>query len=175
MSEIVLLLGSNLGDRKQHILCAIGQIHSRVGEVRAVSSLYSTEPWGFESTVYFLNAVVVADTTFSADKVLEKVLEIETLLGRQREGSVGYVSRTIDIDILFYSQQVIRKEGLEVPHPRLHLRRFTLEPLVEILPGFIHPVLNKSVKQLLEECSDENAVQKLEKPDLNEILRDSCN
>ncbi len=170
MSEIVLLLGSNLGNRKQHIIQATRQIHRRVGEVLEISSLYSTEPWGFDSGDYFLNAVLLIDAAFSAEDILEKILEIETGIGRQRTSSEGYTSRTIDIDILFYGQQVIREKNLEIPHPRLHLRRFTLVPLSEMVPGFIHPVLNTSVMQLLEECPDDNVVKKLEKPDLKKIL-----
>lgn len=162
MHKCYLLLGSNQGSKEEIINLALQAIKMRVGRVTAQSSFYVSEAWGFQSDDLFINAVVELQTKKPAQEVLQLVLDIENDLGRTRKQKEGYQSRTIDIDILFFDNQIIREEKLIIPHPRLHQRRFTLEPLHQIAPDFIHPVLKKSVAELLDICTDKLHVAKLE-------------
>ena len=107
----------------------------------------------------FFNQVAQVKTSLSAEKLLSLLLQLEKDLGRERRDTGGYASRTIDIDILFFNDEIIKKEGLQVPHPRLPLRRFALRPLCEIAPDLMHPVLKKTVRELLRECPDTSEVQ----------------
>ena len=157
--ETYLSLGSNLGNKKLQIDNAIQLIADRVGEVIKQSSWYETSPWGFSSDDNFLNIALKVNTNLSAEEVFQNIAGIEQQLGRKRKG-VGYASRVIDIDILFYDDCVINQESLTIPHPRLHLRRFVLIPMNEIEPDLIHPILNKSIKLLLSECPDNGIVTK---------------
>lgn len=157
-----LLLGSNSGDRAGFIEKAITLISEKAGVVINRSPLFETEPWGFNDPVPFLNMVLVINTDFIPETLLHECLMIEETLGRRRSGD-GYSSRTIDIDILFYDNLVIEKKDLVIPHPRLHLRKFTLVPLASVAPDFIHPVLHKTVTRLLAECNDPGKVVLYEK------------
>jgi 2-amino-4-hydroxy-6-hydroxymethyldihydropteridine diphosphokinase len=159
MVETYLLLGGNTGDREYYLKEAIKQIELLIGHVIKQSSIYETEPWGFESPNSFLNQALCVETNLAPNDIITKIQHIEQLLHRQRTVG-GYESRTIDIDILFYGNSFINEENLVVPHPRLHERKFTLIPLDEINPKLIHPVFNKSIQQLLEECSDKSEVIK---------------
>ena len=115
------------------------------------SSAYTTEPWGFEAEEWFLNELLVVETELDPDTLMDELLEIEAELGRVRHPEKkGYSSRTVDLDILYYGDQIINTEKVIVPHPRLHLRRFALEPLCEVIPDFLHPIFNLSQTQLLE-------------------------
>ena len=169
MKEVFLLLGSNRGNRTDFISRALKMIDEKAGAILNRSGVYETEPWGFEDSVPFLNQVVEIDTNLSPAELLEQMLTIETQLGRIRPfdscgGSEtgGYTGRTIDLDILFYGQKLIFTESLMVPHPRLHERRFTLVPLHEIAPGFIHPLLKKTISVILQNCTDNSKVTKIE-------------
>jgi 2-amino-4-hydroxy-6-hydroxymethyldihydropteridine diphosphokinase len=157
--SVYLLLGSNLGNRNYNIREALRQIGQMAGIVRALSGIYETEPWGFKSELLFFNQAVEIESSFAPDELLKAIVEIETNLGRKREGA-RYNSRAIDIDIIFFSNQIIQMPGLVIPHPLLHLRRFVLVPLAEIAGGYIHPVFNKSVTDLLRECPDTSLVRK---------------
>jgi len=160
MSKVFLLFGSNLGDRFKIIADAEVQVQRNIGGIVNSSSVYESAPWGFEHNNKFLNKVLVINTTYSPDVVLRSIQNIETQFGRVRNFSETYSGRTIDIDILFYDDLIMNEEDLKIPHPLLHKRRFTLKPLVEIVPNFKHPVLHKSMQQLLDECPDEqDAVQ----------------
>jgi 2-amino-4-hydroxy-6-hydroxymethyldihydropteridine diphosphokinase len=160
MKRVFLGLGTNLGDRKKNLQIALEKIHENIGPVIVSSSLYETDPWGFVSENKFLNMVAEVKTDLTPSGILGRILMIETLLGRTREGK-GYRSRIIDIDILFYQSRIIKKKVLQVPHPGLADRRFILEPLCEIAPDLIHPVLNKSIRELLTDCTDTTIVTKL--------------
>lgn len=150
-----ILLGSNVGDRELLIDAAIDNIVDRCGSVVGKSSLYESEPWGFESEFNFLNQVIMIETVLEPHELLRRVLQIEIELGRDRLTKYeGYVSRPIDIDILYYDDYVTDTVDLTVPHPRLHLRSFTLLPLCEIAPDFEHPVFRKRNSELLNECKD---------------------
>lgn len=159
MDSVFLLLGSNLGDRNLYLNKAIAHIKKNITRVIKISSVYETQSWGKADAPDYLNQVIHFKTHLSAQSILRKVLAIETVLGRQRK--VRYGSRTIDIDILFYGQFIIDEPGLHIPHPELHKRRFTLEPLAEIAPEFVHPVLNLSVTQIKNELKDSLNVKKL--------------
>jgi 2-amino-4-hydroxy-6-hydroxymethyldihydropteridine diphosphokinase len=159
MNTIFLLLGSNLGDRKLYLQQAIMHIAYDIAPTLKISSVYETQSWGKTDEPDYLNMVIELETELSADVILEKVLAIELVMGRKREEKWG--SRIIDIDILYYNSEVIDKPGLVIPHPELHKRRFTLEPLAEIAPDFFHPVLNKTSLQLKNELKDSLIVKKL--------------
>jgi 2-amino-4-hydroxy-6-hydroxymethyldihydropteridine diphosphokinase len=159
MIDVYLLLGSNLGNRQLFLNKAIALIENHIAPVSKISSIYETQSWGKTDAPDYLNQVVVVQTDLPAQKVLEKILTIEMELGRRREEKWG--SRTIDIDILFYGQEIINEAALHVPHPELHNRRFTLEPLAEITPDFVHPVFNKTVLQLKNALKDRLLVKKI--------------
>ena len=169
-NSVALLLGGNEGDRVQLIMNAIAEVATRVGTVSMLSPLYETEPWGFDAEQPFLNMALVVDTDKTADEVLDTVMQIEADLGRQRpadttsddyDGSVQrhYSSRPIDIDLIFYNNSVVETPRLTLPHPRMHQRRFVLEPLAQIIPDYIHPKIHKTVHQLCEECDDKCHVE----------------
>ena len=152
-------MGSNLGDRESFLFKAIGSIDKQIGFVLKKSALFETEPWGFETNNKFLNMVVELETSLLPEVVLKECLSIEAELGRIRGMTEGYSSRTIDIDILFYDDLVLSTEELIVPHPHIQNRRFILAPMCDVAPEFMHPVLNKSIKFLLEECDDDGQVK----------------
>ena len=136
-----ILLGSNLGKRESLLKQAITMIGEICGEVMASSKIYETEPWGFVSENNFLNQVVMIKTELEAHDLLKELLSIEATLGRQRDENVkSYTSRPMDLDILYYGDMIINDTDLIVPHPRLHMRRFTLLPLCDIASDFEHPV-----------------------------------
>jgi 2-amino-4-hydroxy-6-hydroxymethyldihydropteridine diphosphokinase len=159
MNLAYILTGGNLGDRAENLRQARTAIGQQCGPVTSASALYETEAWGLKDQAAFLNQALELRTEMGAKALLDTLLSIELSLGRVRD--VKYGPRIIDIDILFFNHEVIELPGLSVPHPQLHLRRFALEALAEIAPGYIHPVFNKSVSQLLAECTDTLAVNKL--------------
>nr|WP_294794865.1 2-amino-4-hydroxy-6-hydroxymethyldihydropteridine diphosphokinase [uncultured Mucilaginibacter sp.] len=159
MNDVFLLLGSNLGDRKLLLQTAIGEIAKRVGRIQKESAIYETQSWGKTDEPDYLNQVVFLKTGLPANIVLNQILEIEADMGRKRDEKWG--SRLIDIDILFYNSELIKQDGLQIPHPELHNRRFTLEPLAEIAPDLVHPQFHKSMLQLKKELTDSLIVKKL--------------
>ena len=163
MERAVLLTGGNLGDVAANLREAARRIAARVGCITARSRVYVSEPWGFEAPERFLNQVLVVETELSPGTLLETVQRIEAELGRERGGAPGYASRTMDIDILFYGNRVISTPRLTVPHPLLHERMFVLEPLGEVLPALVHPLLGRTVAELradLEDRSERVATEK---------------
>ena len=159
-NRVFLLTGGNLNDRLRLLNQAKVEIEKEIGQIQKESSIFESVSWGFDSESNFLNQVLIINTEFTPTQVLEKCQEIENNLGRTRE-SDQYVSRTMDIDILFFNDEVIDLPKLKIPHIQLQNRRFTLEPLSEIEPDLIHPVLNKTMKQLLKDCSDKSEVKKI--------------
>ncbi|MGA3012700.1 MAG: 2-amino-4-hydroxy-6-hydroxymethyldihydropteridine diphosphokinase [Bacteroidales bacterium] len=157
---LYLLLGSNLGDKKKNLDDALEIINKRIGLVSKTSSLYETEPWGFTSEDYFLNMAAKVDTLLSPEEVLQQVNNIELDCGRKRQG-MGYESRTIDIDILFYDDLILATSALTIPHPHIEERRFVLVPLNEIAKDLIHPGSRNTITELMLTCHDSKKVMKL--------------
>ncbi len=155
-----LLLGADIGDKRTTFAKAKLLVSERVGRVVRESSLYESEAWGFESSTTFLNQVLEVKTPLPPQELLDVIHEIETELGRIRSGN-GYESRLIDIDILFYESLVLDTPALVIPHPHLHKRMFTLAPLNELIPNFIHPALHKTIADLYTECTDKGLVRKI--------------
>lgn len=161
MVKVYLLLGGNLGDKKQVFEDARKLLDETIGNITLQSAIYETEPWGFESSELFWNQVLEIVTDLSPEDVLRHTQKIELELGRVRKDK-QYDSRIIDIDILFYGEEMIQLPNLVVPHPRIQERKFTLIPLNEIAADLNHPILQKSVGQLLIECHDQLRVEKVE-------------
>ena len=145
MDEIFIGIGSNLGDKEKNIRKAISLLKERC-KILKLSSLYETEPVGYKNQNWFLNCAVQIKTGLKPQELLKFILSIENKLGRIRAIKNG--PRTIDLDILFYGNKIIKTKNLAIPHPRLHKRLFVLKPLADICPDFVHPVLNKSIDKL---------------------------
>ena len=145
---LVLLLGTNVGDKPNNLLKAIDGLTRLFGEPMELSSVYETPPWGNLDQDAFLNMALVYSTNIKPTIALESILNLELELGRVRHEKWG--PRVIDIDIIFYGNMVFQSDLLEIPHPYMHERKFVLEPLAEIIPSYEHPLLEKSVEQLLE-------------------------
>lgn len=154
-------LGSNLGDKQANLSQAIALLRDH-GVVTHVSSLYRTEPVGFLDQDWFLNIAVGIQTNATPETFLDALLNIEQQMGRVRVVKDG--PRTIDLDLLFWDGQCLDLEGLTVPHPRLHLRHFVLQPLVEIAPDLRHPLLEKTISQLVQELGLPDGVQRVPTP-----------
>ncbi len=157
-NKIFLLLGSNIEPRYDFLTKAKEAISNSVGSIITNSQIYETEPVGFEANQSFLNQVIIVSSNLSAQSTLNIILSIELDLGRKRVNA-GYSSRTIDIDILFFNNEIIKTNSLIVPHPRINERKFTLEPLAEIAPNFINPVHKISNKKMLEVTLDKSSVK----------------
>jgi 2-amino-4-hydroxy-6-hydroxymethyldihydropteridine diphosphokinase len=158
MEKVFVLQGSNEGDRKEILDLSLIELTKRVGGVLSVSSVYESEPWGFEAKQWFLNRIVVLESALDPLNILEILLTIESEFGRKRIADGRYHTRTLDLDILLINQQILSLPTLTIPHPQLQNRRFTLWPLAELVPDFNHPVLNKSISELLIECPDKSEV-----------------
>ncbi len=158
MVNLFLGLGGNIGNVSENFKISLEKIDKDIGRIIAKSSMYKTEPWGNKNQDFFMNQVIEVETALSADDVLQRILKIEILLGRNRDKDNQFAARTIDIDILFFGDEIINRPNLIVPHPRLHLRNFVLTPLLEIAPEFLHPSLEKKIKDLIKDNPDNSEV-----------------
>lgn len=154
-----LSIGSNLGKREFLLQKAIFEIGRKAGEVRQVSAVYETSSWGFEAED-FLNVCVEIQTLLTPNELLHKLLGIEAAFGRERTQEIGYQSRTLDIDIIYYEKEIISTDHLTVPHPKIQDRKFILKPLADISPQFYHPIFKKDTRNLLQESKDKSIVSK---------------
>ena len=162
METAYVLFGSNMGDKAQIFAQASHYINIRCGRVVKTSAAYESEPWGFEADEWFLNRVIVVETMLPPEILLQELLAIEKDLGRVRHPEIeGYTSRTADLDLLYFGDRVIHSATLTVPHPRLHLRRFALVPLCEVAPDLVHPVLQMTQTELLQQCPDDAVVREI--------------
>ena len=157
MTDVYLLLGSNENNRLQNLVSARSLIELQGGKILKQSALYETEAWGLKEQNSFFNQALLIETSFSPHQLLVILKTIEKEIGRVE--TVNWGPRVIDIDILFYGNEIVEQEDLKIPHPYLHERKFTLAPLNEIAPEFVHPVFQKTIKLLLHECSDASAVK----------------
>lgn len=157
MKGIFLLLGSNLNDRLSYINNAIEQFGNQI-IVTSTSSIFETEPWGRSNQPWFLNMVVQIETSLSPEDLLHRCLEIEKLLGRKR--AIRWAERTIDIDILYFHDLILKTSILQIPHPGIPKRRFTLLPMTELAANEVHPDLNLSQSEMLATCEDPLEVKK---------------
>ena len=156
MTSVVILLGTNLGDRLLNLKKADLEIGQRIGLVLMRSMIYQTKPWGNTEQDDFLNQVLVIDSSKKANEILSALLEIELEMGRKR--TKQWESRIIDLDILYFGDEIIETKDLKIPHPFIQERRFTLIPLAEILPAMIHPVFKQSNYDLLLQTTDHSSV-----------------
>jgi 2-amino-4-hydroxy-6-hydroxymethyldihydropteridine diphosphokinase len=152
MNKVYLSLGSNEGNRQQWLERAIEAVELQCGKIMKRSAVYETAAWGIEDQPGFLNMVLEVSTTLTPPELLAAIQIIETELGRQR--TVKWGQRTLDIDILLFNEEIIHDDYLSIPHPYMHERRFTLQPLSEIAPDLVHPVLKRTIDALLKDCPD---------------------
>ncbi len=162
--RVVLSFGGNQDNTLKCFEKALKKIEKKIGEVELTSSLFSTQAWGMtKDTNNFLNKMVVINTDLKPKKLLKATQKIEEKLGRKTKSiNQKYEDRPIDIDILFYNDDIIYKKNLTVPHHLLHTRKFILEPLAEIIPDYIHPIIKKTIKELLLSCSDKMEVTRID-------------
>jgi 2-amino-4-hydroxy-6-hydroxymethyldihydropteridine diphosphokinase len=149
MIQVAISLGSNLGNGEENILKSIELLNQNGIEILAISSFYKTIPEGFLSENLFTNATAIAQTNLDADGLVKLILSIEIQLGRTRNTDT-YEDRVIDLDVLLFGNEIIETEVTSIPHPRMHLRRFVLEPLSEIAPNWEHPVLKSKIIDILK-------------------------
>ena len=159
MNNAYLLTGGNLGNREQNLASARELIGQHCGTIIGASSLYETAAWGKTDQPDFLNQALHISTYLNAKQLIRRILKTEKLMGRVREEKYG--PRIIDIDLLLFNNEILNYPFLKIPHPELPNRRFALLPLAEIAPGLVHPVMNKKIAQLLEDCKDQLFVKKI--------------
>lgn len=159
MKQISILLGGNIGDTVSIFENCCLILNKDVGTIVSRSSVYKSPSWGFDSDPFF-NQALLLNTQLEADELIVKVLSIEKSLGRLRS-SQAYTARVIDIDLIFFGNEIISKQELQIPHPRYHLRKFALVPLHDIIPDFIDPVFGMSIRELLNNCPDQAASVKI--------------
>lgn len=159
MNSAYLITGGNIGNKGEELANAAKLIEERCGAIIDRSAIYETAAWGKTDQDSFFNQALVLETSLNARDLLNEILYIENLMGRDRLEKYG--PRIIDIDIIFFNHQIIKETGLIVPHPEMARRRFVLEPLNEVIPAYIHPVYYQTVRELLASCDDTLPVKKL--------------
>lgn len=154
MATAYLSLGTNIGNKRHNLITAAALLAERVGDILALSDIYETEPWGFASENTFLNAALLLQTSCSPVELLEATQQIEREMGRTEKSNGAYHDRIIDIDILMYDDYVMQTPVLTLPHPLMQERRFVMEPLVEIAPQVVHPVLKETLYNILSKLNN---------------------
>jgi 2-amino-4-hydroxy-6-hydroxymethyldihydropteridine diphosphokinase len=161
MHQLFLGIGGNTGNKHDNFDKVYTFIKNELGEILQSSSVYETPPWGFRSVENFWNQVLVVETKYSPEELLQKIAKIENWFGRER-GTASYTSRKMDIDILYFDTLVIETENLTIPHAQIANRLFVLVPLAEIAPEFLHPKLKMTSLQMFKNCTDISAIKKVE-------------
>lgn len=161
MHQVFLSVGGNIGNKLQNLQKVRLYIKSRIGEIDGESSVYETPPWGFLADDDFWNQVLQVKTNLDPEELLSEIHAIEKLFNRKRDAGY-YMSREMDIDILYFDDLILSTDKLIIPHPQLSRRLFVLVPLVELVPGMKHPILNLTNRQLLEQCDDESSIKRIE-------------
>jgi 2-amino-4-hydroxy-6-hydroxymethyldihydropteridine diphosphokinase len=156
MNKTFLITGGNIGNRRKNLETAAALIEKEIGNIIKSSKIYETDAWGITNQPAFYNQIHLVESKFSAKEILDKILNIEAKMGRVR--TIKNAARIIDIDILFFNDELINEPNLIIPHPQIINRRFVLMPLNELVPEMIHPVLKKSIHDLLSNCKDELSV-----------------
>ena len=159
MNSVFLITGGNIGNRRKNLQTAAALIEKQLGNIIQSSKIYETEAWGIRDQNSFYNQVHMIETELSANTLIKKILRIEEEMGRIR--TIKNAARIIDIDILFFNNDIVNEQNLTIPHPEIINRRFVLMPLDEIAPGMIHPVYQKSIHQILLMCKDDLKVTPL--------------
>ena len=159
MSKVYLSIGSNKGNRSVLINKAIDEIEKKVGIIISRSSIYKSKSWGFDSNDFY-NICLLIDTDILPKSLLINLKKIEKLMGREDIDS-SYSDRFIDIDILFYDNIITDSEDLKIPHPKIEIRKFVLVPMLEIADDYVHPILNKTIKELYNDCGDQDIPLKI--------------
>lgn len=159
MSKVYLSIGSNKGNRSVLIIKAVDEIEKKIGKIISRTSIYQSKSWGFDSNDFY-NLSLLIDTDIEPKSLLINLKKIEKSMGREDiDGS--YSDRFIDIDILFYDNIIIDSEDLKIPHPKIEIRKFVLVPMLEIADDYVHPILNKTIRQLDNECDDQGIPLKI--------------
>jgi len=159
MANVFILLGGNVGDKSKIFNLTISHITNKIGRISQMSSIYSTESWGFKSDLFW-NQLLIVETQYGPFEVLERTQSIEKELGRTKKGG-NYENRTIDLDLLYYDDLILSTPDLIIPHPQIARRKFALAPLDEIAPDKIDPVLSLTIHQMLALCEDSLTVEKI--------------
>jgi 2-amino-4-hydroxy-6-hydroxymethyldihydropteridine diphosphokinase len=158
MHQLFLGTGGNLGNKQANFDKVYTHIQNELGTILKHSQIYETAPWGFESDDLFWNQILLVETMFSPNEILERIAKIEAVFGRKRTGE-RYASREMDIDILYFDDLVLETENLAIPHPQIANRLFVLVPLAEIAPDFVHPILKLNSVEMLSVCKDNSEVK----------------
>lgn len=152
MNKVFFITGGNIGNRKKNIETAATLIETNIGRIIQSSKIYETDAWGITDQQTFYNQVLIVESKFSAQEVIQKILKIEEEMGRVR--TIKNAARIIDIDILFFNDETVNEQNLIIPHQEIANRRFVLIPLNELVPEMVHPILKKSIRELLSLCKD---------------------
>ncbi len=157
MDNVILSLGSSLGDRKKIIDSALQDIEDSIGSVVSVSNFYESEPWGFNDSNFFYNIAVNIKTSLAPSELLSRIQELEKKYERVKTKD-EYEARTLDIDIIFFGNKIVNNDNLQIPHKFAHERKFVLLPVAEVVCNFEHPVLKKTINELLKVCKDNSLI-----------------
>src|SRR5690606_15453050 len=157
-NKVVLALGSNLGNKKEHLQNAINHIHSHIGFVAQASAIYETPSWGFDSFPFY-NMCILIHTNLSPEKLLVELKQTEKTLGRTAKTSDNYEARTVDIDIVYFNDLIFNSTDLQIPHKELQNRKFVLVPLNDLTFDWKHPILQRSTQELLLICKDKSDIK----------------
>jgi 2-amino-4-hydroxy-6-hydroxymethyldihydropteridine diphosphokinase len=160
-NSVYISIGSNIGDKIENISTVINEIKKTIGEVNLTSSNYKSDPWGFNSNETFINAVICIQTKYNPTELIKELQIIEKKMGRTRSHNKGYTDRIIDLDIIYFNDEIVNTIELKIPHTNLYFRKFVLIPLNEIAPNYIDPLKKTTIKELLEICPDESILEKV--------------